>query len=291
MISMSRWVSIATLALLTVASACLAAEPPSAGPSFLPAQEPAPVPASSDTGGVKLDETPATTPAPAVVAPAPAAAPKAADARGDHPGYGGVGGQLGAAKVVGNGDYSEDAVTRLSFSANWRYTMAPSWRWQLSPGFLWAAYSKKSNPAPFQDIHFPTDPYKDRYLTLIAPITTQLQWVHRGKQVWHVGAGPGLYRVWVENHRKVVLDPVTLKPHRGLYPGGTAEIGVERFSKNLTTTSIEITVDAHYIAAVRDEQFPSGFNDTILAMGMRIGVNYYFSLKAKPKKQEGILPG
>jgi len=291
MISMPRWVSIATLALLTVASACLAAEPFPAGPNRLPAQEPAPVPASSDTGGVRLDETPAATPAPAVAAPAPAPAPKPSDTRGDHAGYGGVGGQLGGGKVFGNGDYSKEAVGRLSFSGNWRYTISPSFRWQVSPGFMWTAYSKKSNPAPFQDIHFPTDPYKDRYLTLIAPITTQIQLVFRGRQVWHLGAGPGLYRVWVENHRKVVLDPVTLKPHRGLYAGGTAELGIEQFSKNLTTTSVEITIDAHYIAAKRDAQFPSGFNDSIVAVGVRLGINYYFSLKAKPKKQEGVLPG
>ena len=253
-----RWVGIAVLALLTVASACLAAEP---------------APDSAAGGG--LTRT-------AVVT--------MADTRGDHPGYGGVGGQIGAGKIVSAGDYSEFAQPRFSFAATWRYTFAKSWRWQVSPGFFWSAYAKKSNPAPFTDINFPADPYKDRYLTLVTPVSTELQWVHHGRLTWHVGAGPGLYRVWVENHRKVVSDPVTFRPHRGVYPGGTAEIGVEQFSKTLTTTSVEITLDGHYVAAKRDQQFPSGFNDSLMGIGLRVGVNYYFNLRAQPKKQQPALP-
>src|SRR6266436_9528162 len=225
-----RWVGTAVFALLTVAAACLAG--------------------------------------PATAADAPADSTAKDAGRGDHPGYGGVGGLLGAGQVIGNGDYSDFAQTRMSFSASWRYTFANSWRWQVSPGFLWTAYTKKSNPSPFQDYHFPSYPYKDNYLTLVAPISAQLQFVRRGpSRVWHIGAGPGLYRVWVENFRKVVQDPVTFRPHRGVYTGGSAELGVEQFSRTLKTTSIEIAIDGHYVLAKRDEQFPSGFNDILMGVG------------------------
>jgi hypothetical protein len=256
-----RWVSGAVLPLLTVASVCLAAEPPAGA-------------VAADTSG----------------ASAKAAAP-AAVIRGDQPGYGGVGAQLGLGYVPGYQDYSKYAQVRMSFSANWRYTISHSWRWQISPGFVWTAYSKRSNPAPFQDPNFPTDPYKDDYLTLVLPISAQIQWLHRGQSlVWHAGVGPGAYRVWVENHRKVVPDPVTFKHHKGVYVGGTAELGLEHFFRALPTTSFEVTMDAHYFNARRDDQFPSGFNSSGLAVGLRAGANYYFSLKAKPKTTETPLP-
>jgi hypothetical protein len=254
-----RWVSGAVVLLLTGASACLAADAPASA--------------------VAADSTAAQ---PAVAAAKP---------RGDQPGFGGVGGQLGVGYVPGYEDYSKYAQVRMSFSATWRYTLSRSWRWQISPGFVWTGYSQHSNPAPFQDPNFPTDPYKDDYLTLVLPISAQIQWVHRGKSlVWHAGAGPGAYRVWVENHRKVVPDPVTFDHHKGIYLGGTGEIGMEHFFRALPTTSFEVTLDAHYFNAKRNDQFPSGFNSSGLAMGLRAGANYYFSLKPKPKTTETPLP-
>jgi hypothetical protein len=270
-----RWLSIAAVAVLTSASRCLAADAPAGHDSTA-----TPPPASA----------PAATTAPAPLA-APASTTPAEPRRGDRPGYGGVGGQFGVGDVRAAGDYSEFSQVRMSFSANWRYTFANSWRWQVSPGFVWTGYAKTSNPAPFKDLNFPTDPYKDDYLTLILPMSFQIQWLHRGRSLtWHVGAGPGAYRVWVENHRKVVRDPVTLDLHRGTYFGGSAEVGMEHFFKGLEATSFEVTLDAHYVNAKRDDQFPSGFNDHVVAMGLRMGANYYFNLKGQAKKS-AALPG
>ncbi len=262
------WVSSVVFALLTSVSVCLAQD--------------SPAPA------VVLDSTAAKTTTPALVAQV-----------GDQPMFGGLGGQLGFGDFpsggVGQGnapsagDYSRYAQPRMSFAAKLRYTFAPSWRWQVSPGFMWASYSKRSNPAPFKDLNFPTDTTKDNYLSLMLPISTQVQWVARGHAlVWHVGLGPGLYRVWVENHRKVVRDPVTLRLHRGMYFGATAEIGVEHFFKALPTVSFESTLDLNYVAAKRDKQFPSGFNATVTAVGLRVGANYYFNLRPAPKKTDSL---
>jgi hypothetical protein len=251
MISRFRWVSIAVFALLTVASVC------SAQDSLL-----ASVPAA---------------------APAPETGPKR--------GFGGIGGQFGGSFLSNSEDYSKESQPRMSFAGNFRYYVGRSVRWQISPGFLWAGYSQKSTPPPFQDLNFPNDTTKDNYLTLVAPATAQLQVLRRGKQfTWHAGAGVGAYRVWVENHRKVLKDPVSLRLHRGVYPGATFEIGMERFFKGLTTTSVELSADAHHVFARRDEQFPSGFNSSLTAIEVRLGGNYYFNVIKPRKAPEAGLP-
>ena len=189
-------------------------------------------------------------------------------------------------------DYSDHAVQRMSFAGNFRYYMGRSVRWQVSPGFLWAAYEKKSVPAVFPDLNFPNDSTKDNNLTLVAPVTAQLQWVLRGRTfAWHVGAGAGAYRVWVESHRKVLKDPLSLRLHRGIYPGAVFEIGAERFLKSLSTTSIEVTAEGHYIFAKRDDQFPSGYDSTLMPVSLRLGVNYYFDLARFRKAAPAGLPG
>jgi hypothetical protein len=260
MISRIRWVGIGVFALLTAASACLAAEPPAGDKGAAPNAAPA------------IDSTSVP-----VAKPAPM--------RGDFVGYGGLGGQFGASDMPSAEDYSKYAQVRMSFAATFRYAFAHSWRWQVSPGYFWVGYSKRSNLAPFQDPNFPTNPYKDEYLTLVVPVSAQVQWLHHSKTfLWHVGAGPGVYRVWVENFRKIVPDPITFDLHKGVYWGGTAEIGAEYFLHTLTTTSIEVTLDGHYVNAKRDDQFPSGFNSSLVGLGLRIGANYYFNLHHTAEK-------
>ena len=243
MIPRIRWVSFAVLALLTAASACLAAE---GEPAY-------------------------------------------------KPGKGGVGGQFGGSyfgfdRMFGNGgfgDYSKGAMPRFSFAGQFRYVQSNRWRWQLSPGFTWAAY-KTGTAMPFADPNHPDDKVKDQTITLLLPTTAQLQAVtKRGHWLYHAGLGPGVYRVWVENRRKVLKDPVSFKLHRGLYPGGVFELGAERFLKSITTTSIEMTWANHLVFAQRDQQFVSGFNSKLMAMEWRLGVNYYFDpLKSKQKGLE-----
>ena len=240
MIARFRCVSVALLALLTAASACLAAAP------------------------------------------------------GYAPHKGGVGGGLGYSKFIGDADYSEGSTGRLSFSGAFRYVVRPGLRWQVSPGFTWSAYSVGTH-APFTDPQFPGDttltgePKKDEYLSLVAPITAQVQLTERrGWWLYHLGAGPGVYRVWVENQRKVLEDPVSHVRHKGLYPGFSAELGAERFLRGLTTTSIEGVIQTSVIFAKRDDQFPSGFNSRVLPLDLRICLNYYFDMA---RKKKSTMPG
>ena len=229
----------------------------------------------------------------AVVTPARAAdttavAPRAS---GLTAGRAGLGGLLGASWIHSAGDYAKGALPRPSFVGQFRYQFSPRLRLQVSPGFTWSAYTKHKAP-PFPDPAFPADQTKQHYLTILVPVTGQLQWTSQGR-VWsrHVGVGPGLYRVQVQNHRRDLEDPVTFKVHRGVYLGGTAEIGAERFFKNLPNTSVEVNLITHLVHAKRDDQFPAGWNDWIGTIGAQIGVNYYFDVKRLEPKEELPLPG
>jgi hypothetical protein len=210
---------------------------------------------------------------------------------GYKPGRGGVGGGIGSSyfgfdRMVGSewfGDYSKGALPRFSFAAQFRYVHSPHWRWQVSPGLTWTAY-KTGTRIPFVDLRNPTDDSKDQMLTILVPVTAQVQYVvHKGRWYYHLGAGPGLYRVMVENHRKVLKDPdpTSLQLHRNVFFGGALELGAERFLKAINSTSIELSWTNHLVFAQKD-QFLSGFDSNLMAMEFRVGVNYYFD----PLKQK-----
>jgi hypothetical protein len=240
-------VSIAAAAMLTAATVCLAQEatPPPAAPAATP------VPPAEKAGG--------------------------------GAGRGSLGGQFGGSTFYTAEDYSRGAQPRLAFAASFRYQMNGWLRWQVSPGFTWAAYDHEE-PMPFTDPSFPADLTRDDLLTLVLPMSVQVQLTtQRGAWKYHVGAGPGLYRVWVENRRKVLKDPVTFELHRALHPGLTAQAGVERFLRALPNISVEGTVASHQVFATDDERYPSGFNSSLGAVEVRLGANYHFSLD-RPKK-------
>jgi hypothetical protein len=152
----------------------------------------------------------------------------------------------------------------------------------VSPYFTWSAYGVGTR-APFVDPNFPAETDKDFHLTQVVGASAQLQraW-GKGRTRWHLGAGPAVYRVVVQNHRKVLRDPVTNRRHQGTYLGGSAELGFERFLKALPNTSVEATLAAQAAFAKRDEQFPSGYNGSVMAAELRLGMLYYFDFK-KPK--------
>lgn len=216
----------------------------------------------------------------------------AAKPRSGHlPGRGAVGFQMGGGSFVSGGDYKAGAqIARLAFAGHYRYVISRGLRWQISPYMTWAAY-EPSEPVPFADPNFPADLTKDQHLTILAGGSGQLQWVTGNDPWrWHVGAGPALYRVWVQNRRKVLKDPETFRLHQGLYLGATAEVGVERFLKSLPNTSLEFTVGGHMALARRDEQFPRGYNDSPIVVDARFGAHYYYDFKRKKPDTPSALP-
>ena len=210
---------------------------------------------------------------------------------GHVPGHGGVGGQIGTSnfrpdRMLGEqwfGDYSDGATMRFSFSGHFRYAFTSWFRVQVGPGLTWSGYNELT-PAPFPDPNFASDPLdprtvnKGEYLTLMVPIPLMAQYVFTsGRWLYYGGAGPGLYRVWVENDRKVLKDPGPNRLHRGVYFGGSVMFGVERFFEALPSTSVELSLSGHVAVTERDEQFPAGFNSNVSALEIRIGANYYFT--------------
>ena len=211
-------------------------------------------------------------------------------AEGMAPGRGAIGGQGGASRFWADGDFSEGARSRLGFSGHFRYMINNRLRWQISPGFTWTGYSG-AVAAPVLDGRFPQDVTKRTYLTLLLPMTVELQaLVHRGKWHYHLGAGPGAYRVSVENRHNVLIDPVTLVKHVGLHAGVSGEIGVERFVSPTSSTSVEACVATHWVFAQSDKDFPSGYNSYLAATELRIGANFYFDMSRLAKKKREELP-
>lgn len=212
---------------------------------------------------------------------------------------GSFGGGLGWGSFLADGDYtkgresdgsfgSADTRSRPSLGASFRYQVTPWLRWQVAPGYQWAGY-KKDSPLPFTDFNNPTDNTKEKLLSQMMPVSFQLQYTRqRGGWIHHLGAGPGLYRVWVQNRRKLLADPVSFKRHVGWYPGVSGEIGAARYLKSLTSVSIEGTLDAHWAFSTREEQFPAGFNAHVFAMGLRVGANYHFDPRRFSSPKSGM---
>jgi len=203
---------------------------------------------------------------------------------GASPGRAAIGTSFGISQFAADGDYSEGAQPRIASDARFRYVVNDWLRLQFGVGHTWTAYSN-DQAAPFRDLNYPDDSLKNEYLVQIVPMTMQFQVVRRGaKWIYHAGAGPGLYRVWVENRRKVLKDPTTFDLHRGIYWGVGGQIGTERFFSSLPSTSVEFEVAGHWVFARRDEQFPSGYNSFLATVEATVGVNYYFTLPtSKPK--------
>ena len=264
-----RGVSIALFALLTVVLVC---------------------PASA----AKHEKTPK--PAKTARASKPAHAKAAHDSTQSKafalPGHASLGGGLGLASFLADADYTKsrdgggtgrdlwgtrDASMRFAFAASIRYAWSNHWRWQVSPGFLWTGYQNHA-VAPFQTAYFPGDSLKGNYLTLVMPAQAQIQLLQsRSRWLFHEGVGGGVYRVWIEQYRHVVKDPVTRDLHRGFYPGLTAELGAEHFLKTMPAVSLEWSLASHLVFAERDEQFPSGFNSNVWTVEARMGANYWFN--------------
>jgi hypothetical protein len=200
--------------------------------------------------------------------------------KGRLPGRGSAGGQIGSSYILSGGDYADGAQPRLSFIGSFRYVIDKHWGWQVSPYFTWNGYISRFG-APFVDANFPANGVsKQFYLTQIVGAAGQLQWYGgKGRQRWHLGAGPALYRVVVQNHRKVVKDPVSRELHSATHLGATAELGVERFLKGLPSTSIELTAAWQSAFAKDDVKFGSGWNGTPMLAEVRLGGNYYYDFR------------
>jgi hypothetical protein len=197
---------------------------------------------------------------------------------GAAPGRGGIGGMLGGGHFIADADYSAGAQPRLVFAGYFRYVVNDWLRLQFSPGYTWTAY-KSGEPFTVVDPNFPADSTKDEVVVQLVPVSLQFQFIKRSSHwLYHAGFGPGLYRVWVTNRRKVLKDPVSKELHRDLYWGVSGQFGAERFLASLPNTSIEMNAAANWVFSQDDDNFPSGYNSFLANVEFKIGVNYYWDL-------------
>ena len=213
--------------------------------------------------------------------------------KGPLPGRGGIGGQIGTAWIVSEGDYSAGSQPRFTFIGHFRYQVNKSLGWQVSPYFTWNGYVSHVD-APFVDLNFPNDGLqKEEYITQILGAAGQVQWFRgSGRTRWHIGVGPTIYQVIVQNHRKVVEDPISHELHKGVHMGANAELGYERFLRKLPNTSIEATAGWQIAFAKSEGRWQAGWNGNPMAVEARLGVHYYYDFrKAKPKSTKpGLNP-
>jgi hypothetical protein len=212
---------------------------------------------------------------------------------GALPGRGAIGGQIGSSWIVAGGDYAKGSQPRLTFMGHFRYQSSTHWGWQVSPYFTWNGYVSHAD-APYEDLNFPGEgTSKEFYLTQLIGADSQVQWFNTGGRTrWHVGVGPSVYRVVIENHRKVLKDPISLELHSGTHIGGSAEFGYEKFMGKLPNTSIELTAAWHIAFAKSEVRWQAGWNDNPQAIEFRIGAHYYYDFrKPKPKSTKpGLTP-
>jgi hypothetical protein len=214
--------------------------------------------------------------------------------QGALPGRGGLGAQIGTSYIYDGGDYAEGAQPRFSFSADFRYLVNPQWGWQVSPLFTWNGYVSNAtapfvDPNPTAEIRPDGTQSKEHYITQFVGASGQLQRWFTGKDSrWHVGAGPGVYRVVLQNERRVLADTVTWRRHKGTYLGAQAEIGYERFLKKLPNTSLEATATWMMVFSADKDAFPQGWNDSPALVGLRIGGNYYYDFRRPKPAGKGL---
>ncbi len=202
---------------------------------------------------------------------------------GARPRRGSIGSQLGSSYICSGGDYGVGALPRLSLAGTFGYVVSPRWRWRVNPYFTWNAYRPGTALSSF-----PAVKVKDDVLTQLVGANAQVQRTGgKANWVWHVGAGPAIYRVVVQDHRNVIKDPETYELHQGTYVGATVEYGIERFMRSLPNTSLEWTVAYQTAFAKSDNRFPSGFNGSPGAIEIRFGGHYYYDMRV-PKKPDGV---
>jgi len=194
------------------------------------------------------------------IAAACLAGPSAAQ---DLDGKGSVGASGGLVLITGDKDLSRKAQPRLLGHFDLRYVMHPRLAVHGTFGRGWNSYSGRADT-----------------LTIIEPITFGLEYRHvmdqRPRYLPHVGAGVGVYSMWVRKSLKVTRDPITLENRHTVDWGMNVTGGLEYFMTRSVTVNYDFVWHKIFSADMKD--FPSEFGGDDSFIQFVIGVNYYFSM-------------
>lgn len=181
----------------------------------------------------------------------------------DLAGKGGIGGSGGFMLVTGDKDLSRNAQPRLLGNIDVRYVSHPWLGFHGSFGRGWNSYSGRNDT-----------------LTIVEPVTFGAEYrqvLERWpRYVPHVGAGFGVYSVWVREKLRVTEDPQTLERRHTINPGMNITAGLEYFMTRSVTVSYDFMWNKIFSKNTKD--FPSGFGGDYSYVQLVVGVNYYFSM-------------
>ena len=194
-------------------------------------------------------------------------------------GKGSLGGSLGVPTILATGELKRGQRPRIIGKGHFQYVMDNDWRLSFRGGFGWLGYSDKFN-APFllQAAAAGGDSTRGDQLVILNPFTAVLTYTRRMSKSWQafVGAGPGAYRVNIQNDHRTLFDPVTHSRYRYGSLGASGEGGMEYFLPANRNVSLEGVGTIHYLFKGNKDRFPSGYSGKHMFLDLSLGVNVYF---------------
>jgi hypothetical protein len=186
--------------------------------------------------------------------------------------------------ILATGELKRGQRPRIIGKLHFQYVMSRDWRLSLRAGFGWLGYD--DTPAPFvlQAEQPAGDPTRTDQLVIFNPFSAVLAYTHKLSDSWQgfVGAGPGMYRVNIQNDHRTIFDPVTHARYRYFSPGASAEGGAEYFLAANRNVSLEGVSSIHYLLRDNKDRFPSGYSGKHMFLDVSIGVNVYFRPSGTP---------
>jgi hypothetical protein len=192
---------------------------------------------------------------------------------------GSLGATLGVPFILAPGELKWGQKPRIMGKGNFQYVINKSWRTSFKFGYGWNGYSDEFN-APFtlQAAEAAGDTSKGDQLVIMNPFTATVHWTHEMSKnwMWYVGAGPGVYRVNIQNDHRTIYDPVTHERFKFGSFGISGTGGMEYFLPSNHNVSLLGTATVDHLFSSFKDRFPSGYSGPYTFMDVSIGVNVYF---------------
>lgn len=200
----------------------------------------------------------------------------------DISGRGSIGAAGGAMSFLSGDDFGEGKA-RLIGHFVVKYNFSSKFAGVFEAGWGWNAYEDNTS--------------EDDSLATVIPTTLGLEFRTRvgETKLWpHIGFGAGLYSLGVkDSFRTWANDPVTNHRLTWTSPGLYGKLGTEILFDN--SVSMSFNALYHSIFSEDSERYPVAWGNQNTSFGeVRLGVNYYFTLKSSgpvPEADEADEPG
>src|SRR5262245_37647255 len=201
------------------------------------------------------------------------------------PGKGSLGGSVGVPFILAPGELKRGQEPRVIGKLHFQYVFKPDWRLSLRAGYGWLGFSDEVD-APFilQAEQANGDTTKGDQLLIYNPFTAVMQYTHTFNKTWmaFLGAGPGVFRVNIQNDHRTIFDPVTHERYKYGSFGLSGEGGAEYFLSANRNVSFEGLGSLNYLFESNKDKFPSGYSGKNIFLDFSFGVNVYFRPLGSP---------